>query len=86
MAKIESYCFLHSLTSFAEKDSAKTAKKTASNAQVTLMTWETAPWVYCQRCCKMYVNATNQTENVSSNHKEPVRSTGLSCLLLFLPR
>ena len=86
MAKIESYCFLRSLTSFAEKDSAKTAKKTASNAQVTPMAWETAPWVYCQRCCKMYVNATNQTENVSSNHKEPDRSTGLSCLLLFLTR
>ena len=67
LATIRSYCFLHSLESFAETNSAKTAKKkktkkNASNAEATLMAWGTAPQVYYQRRYKLYqVNATNHT-------------------------
>ena len=63
LATIRSYCFLHSLESFPETNSAKTAKKkNASNAEATLMAWGTAPQVYYQRRYKLYqVNATNHT-------------------------
>ena len=64
-ATIRSYCFLHSLESFAKTNSAKTAKKkkkNASNAEATLTAWGTAPQVYYQRRYKLYqVNATNHT-------------------------
>ena len=62
-ATIRSYCFLHSLKSFAETNSTKTAKKkAASNAEATLTAWRTAPQVYYQRRFKLYqVNATNHT-------------------------
>ena len=65
LATIRSYCFLHSLESFAETNSAKTAKKkkNATNAEATLMAWGTAPQVYYQRRYKLYqVNATNHTQ------------------------
>ena len=61
-ATIRSYCFLHSLRSFAKTNSAKKRQKNpVSNAQTTHVAWETAPQVYCQRLYKMYVNATNHT-------------------------
>ena len=61
-ATIRSYCFLHSLKSLAETNSAKTAKKkTASNVEATHLAWVTAPEVYCQRRYKTHVNATNHS-------------------------
>ena len=55
-ATIRSYCFLHSLKSLAETNSAKTAKKkTASNVEATHMAWGTTPEVYCQRRYKTHV-------------------------------
>ena len=43
-ATIRSYCFLHSLKSFAKTNSVKkTAKNPVSNAQTTQVAWETAP-------------------------------------------
>ena len=58
-ATIRSYCFLHSLKSFAKTNSVK--NNTVSNAQTTHVAWETAPKVYCLRRNNTYVNATNHT-------------------------
>ena len=62
LATIWSYCFLHSLKSFAKTNLAKIAKKkTVGNTQAIHMVWETTPKVYCQRHYKLYVNAMNHT-------------------------
>ena len=56
-ATIRSYCFLHSLRSFAKTNSVKNGKKNpVSNAQSMHVAWETALYV-----CALYVNATNHT-------------------------
>ena len=49
-ATIRSYCFLHSLRSFAKTNSVKNGKKNpVSNAQTTHVAWATAPKAYCQQ-------------------------------------